>query len=150
MLRLLLLGRIPVFGDGGYVLRVAKYPQGQVSRFKRVHRDHCETFGVPKEMTSDGGSAYVSGETQQFFSTWGITHRLSSAYNPHGNLRAEQGVKTRKRLIKGNLGSDGKLDNDRFMRPILMYRNSPARDTGCSLAQVIFGRVLWDCMPIKK
>ena len=46
----------------------------------RLLRDHCETFGVPEELTSDGGSTYTSGVTQQFFKTWGIKHRLSSVY----------------------------------------------------------------------
>ena len=82
-------------------------------------RDHCKTFGVPEELTLDGGSAYISGQTQQFLSTWGINHRLSSAHNPHGNLRAEQGVRAMKRLIQGNLGPDGSLDNNRFSRVIL-------------------------------
>ena len=54
----------------------------------RLLRTHCETFRVPEELTSDGGSTYTSNRTQQFLSTWGIKHRLSSAYTPHGNLRA--------------------------------------------------------------
>ena len=62
----------------------------------RTLRLHCETFGVPEVLTSDGGPQFVSRGTQEFLETWGITHRVSSAYVPHGNLRAELGVKSMK------------------------------------------------------
>ena len=70
----------------------------------RLLRNHCETFGVPEELASDGGSTYTSNRTQEFMRTWGVKHRLSSAYTPHGNLRTEVGVKSMKRLLQGNLG----------------------------------------------
>ena len=60
-------------------------------KFIGLLRDHCKTSGVPEELASD--------QTQQFLCTWGIKHRLSSAYNPHGNLRAEVRVKVMKRFI---------------------------------------------------
>ena len=93
-------------------------------------RTHCKTFGVPEELATDGGSVYVSHDTQQFLSTWGIRHRLSSAYNPHGNLQPEVGVKAVKRLIQDNLWPSGALDNDKFSRAILTYRNTLDRDSG--------------------
>ena len=113
-------------------------------------RNHCETFGVPEELASDGGSTYTSHRTQEFLKTWGIKHRLSSAYTPHGNLRAEVGVKSMKRLLQGNLGPNGELDTDAFSRALLNYRNTPDRDMGQSPDQVVFGRVLRDMMPVVK
>ena len=120
------------------------------SELIRLLRSHCETFGVPEELSSDGGSTYMSHRTQQFLQTWGITHRVSSAYTPHGNLRAEMGVKSMKRLLQGNLGSNGELDTDAFCRALLNYRNTPDCDTGRSPAQVVFGRILRDMLPIPK
>ena len=32
-------------------------------------RTHCETFGVPEELASDGGSVYTSHKTWAFLST---------------------------------------------------------------------------------
>ena len=116
----------------------------------RLLRNHYETFGVPEELTSDGGSAYVSCRTQQFLQTWGIAHRVSLAYTPHGNLRAETGVKSMKRLLQGNIGPNGDLDTDAFCRALLNYRNTPDRDTGRSPAQVFFGRVLRDMLHVSK
>ena len=96
----------------------------------RLLRMHCETFGVPEELASDRGSTYTSNRTQEFLKTWGIRHRLSSAYTPHGNLRAEVGVKSMKRMLQGNLGPSGDLDTDAFSRALLNYRNTPDHDTG--------------------
>ena len=116
----------------------------------RLLRRHCETFGAPEEIATDGGSVYVSHSTQSFLSVWGIMHRLSLAYYLHSNLRAEMGVKSMKRLIRNNLGPNGDLDNDGFSRAILSYRNTPDRDTGLSPAQVVFDRVLKDFMLVPK
>ena len=57
------------------------------------------TYGIPDELSSDGGPEFVAHSTQQFLRTWGIHHRLSSVAFPHSNCRAEIGVKTTKRLI---------------------------------------------------
>ena len=52
------------------------------------------TFGVPEEISSDGGKEFVVAETKAFFSKWNIKHRLSSAYFPQFNSRAEVAVKS--------------------------------------------------------
>ena len=80
------------------------------------------TFGVPEEISSDGGPEFIAGETQAFLKRWGISHRCSSAYHPSSNGRAELAVKTTKRLIMDNIGHDGKLDNDRMVRALLTHR----------------------------
>ena len=89
--------------------------------------------------TLDGGPQFTSREVEMFFRSWGVKHRVSSAYVPHGNMRAEVGVKSMKRLIRNNLGPGGSLDTDRFSQAIMEYRNTPDRDMGCSPAQVVFG-----------
>ena len=65
-------------------------------------RHQFETFGASEELASDGGLGYVAATTQTFLKQWGCRHRLSSAYFPHSNLRAEQGVKMAKKLIRDN------------------------------------------------
>ena len=99
-------------------------------------------------MTSDGEPQYISAELQTFLETWVIAHRLSSAYNPHGNTRAELGVKSTKRMIQATLGPGGTLDNNKFSRAMLAYRNTPDQDTNRSQAQVLFGRHVRDFIPV--
>ena len=84
---------------------------------------------------------------KEFFERWGVEHRVSSAYYPRANKRAEVAVKSAKRLVMDNLGPRGSLDTDRFARALLAHRNNPDPETGFSPAQVIFGRDLRDHLP---
>ena len=86
-------------------------------------------------------------DTQKFLSRYGVHHMLSSVVIPHSNQRAELAVKSMKRLLRENVGLDGKLNTDKFQRAVMQYRNTPDRDTGRSPAQVIFGRELRDFLP---
>ena len=54
------------------------------------------TFGVPIELGSDGGPEFTAAETLDFLKRWGVHHRLSSAYHPQSNGRAEVAVKAMK------------------------------------------------------
>ena len=58
------------------------------------------TFGAPEELSSDGGPEFTAAETQEFLERWGVRHRLSAAYHPSSNGRAEVVVKSMKRSCK--------------------------------------------------
>lgn len=111
-------------------------------------RDYMATFGVMEELASDRGSQYTAWETKSFLQRFNVQHRLSSAYFPHSNQRAEGAVKQVKRLIRENTGPGGTLNTDKFLRALLMLRNTPDRESGLSPAEVVFGRKLRDCLPI--
>ena len=110
-------------------------------------RQLFSTFGVPVEISSDGGPEYEAHEFKGFLEKWGIKHRESSAYLPASNGRAEVGVKTTKRLLQCNIGPNGNLDTDEVVRALLQLRNTPDRDAGLSPAEILFGRPLRDAMP---
>ena len=105
------------------------------------------TFGVPTEISSDGGPEFAAQNTESFFRRWGIRHRKSSSYLPSSNGRAEVAVKSAKRLLMSNISADGTLDSDKMVRALLTLRNTP--DSSCKLspAEVIFGRRLRDTLP---
>ena len=42
------------------------------------------TFGVPEELSSNGGPEFTAGSTQAFLRLWGIQHRVSSAHPSRG------------------------------------------------------------------
>ena len=111
-------------------------------------RELFQTFGIPEELASDGGTEFMSHEVQSFLKRYGVKHRVSSVGNPHSNQRAEVCVKSMKRLLRGNLGPSGSLDNDSFSRAILQYRNTPMQSTGMSPAETLFGRQLRDFVPL--
>ena len=106
-----------------------------------------QTFGVPEELSSDGGLEFTADSTQKFLRTWNVVHRVSSAYHPKSNGKAEVAVKSVKRLMRANVGASGRLYTDRFLRAMLQLRNTPDPDCGVSPAEIIFGRRLRDNLP---
>ncbi len=126
------------------VERAKDGPQGLITVLRRTFA----TYGIPDELSSDGGPEFVAHNSRQFLQDWGVHHRLSSVAFPHSNCRAEVGVKTVKRLITGNTGKDGAIDIDAFQKAILQYRNTPDPTTKLSPAMCIFGRPTKDLIPI--
>ena len=107
------------------------------------------TFGCPCEISSDGGPEFVAHETADFLHRWGVKHRLSSAYHPKSNGRAELAVKSTKRLLQDNIGPDGKINTDKAAQALLMKRNTPDTDCKLSPAEIMFGRKLRDTLPYR-
>jgi len=55
--------------------------------------NYLSRFGVPDELSSDGGPKFVANVTDDFLSKR-VRHRLSFAYNPQSNGQAEVAVKS--------------------------------------------------------
>ena len=126
---------------------VERAEEGATGLIKTL-RHTFATYGIPDELSSDGGPEFVSHTTKEFLRQWGVHHRLSSVAFPHSNCRAEVGVKTVKRLITGNIGKDGAISIDAFQAAILQYRNTPDPTTKMSPAMCLFGRPVKDLIPI--
>lgn len=127
------------------------YPAGNdgaASLIKQL-RCHFLTFGISSELSSDGGPELTTASTQKFLKDWKVKFRLSSAYFPHSNQRAEVGVRTAKRMLRENISPGGSLDTNKFLRALLTHRNTPDRDTGKSPAQVVFARPIKDFFPVR-
>ena len=110
----------------------------------RLLRSYFATFGVPEEISSDGGPEFTAFVTQDFMRKWDIKHRVSSAYFPQSNGRAEVAVKAAKRLLMSNISPNGDLNNDSFLRALLQLRNTPDPDCDLSPAEIVFGYPLRD------
>ena len=112
-------------------------------------RTYFSTWGVPHSLSTDGDPVFTSHELKTWLKRWDVHHRVSSAYYPRSNKRAEVAVKSGKRMIMDNLGPGGTLHTDRIARALLQHRNCPDTATGLSPAQVIFGRVLKDHLSLQ-
>ena len=71
---------------------------------------HC--YGIPREVRSDGGPAYGK-EFTEFCRKSGVSHCLSSAYNPQSNGSAEKGVGQIKLLLE-KMGRKSVLSQDQI------------------------------------
>ena len=120
---------------------------GKAEQLIKRLREVFITFGIPEELTSDGGPQFTADETQRFLESWGVRHRRSSVANPHANSRAEIAVKTVKRMLMANTSPTGSLDVDSFQRAMLIYRNSIDPETKTSPAMIIFGHQIRDPIP---
>ena len=109
-------------------------------------RKFFATFGVPEEISSDGGPEFTASETKKFLATWGVRQRISSAYHPQSNGRAEVAVKSVKRLLRANTTASGSLDTDQVLLGLLQLRNTPDPDCHVSPSEIVFGRPLKDSM----
>ena len=122
---------------------------GQGARgFCRALRSYFSTFGVPDELSTDGGPEFSAVETQDLLKRWGVRHRLSSAYHPQSNGRAEVAVKSMKRLLLTHTTADGGIETDAVAAGLLQFRNTPDPESGLSPAQIVFGRSLRDLLPV--
>ena len=107
-------------------------------------RTYFATFGLPDEISTDGGPEFTAFGTQQLFKTWDVEHRVSLAYFPQYNGRAEVAVKAAKRLPIANASPSGNLNNDLFLRALLQLRNTPYPDCDMSPAEIVFDHPLRD------
>ena len=123
----------------------------KTNTYRNVHQTLLRwfrTFGVPEELATDGGPPFQSHDYRTFLRTWNVDRRLSSAYYPQSNGRAEAAVKSAKRILLGNIDpATGALDTDNAARAILAHRNTPTQDTGIPPSVMLFGRPLRDHLP---
>ena len=77
-------------------IEVSTLTYATFNSIKKVLLMYFSIFGVPQELASDGGQPFDSSDYRNFLQQWNIHCRLSSAYYPQSNGRAEAGVKTAK------------------------------------------------------
>ncbi|XP_026726970.1 uncharacterized protein K02A2.6-like [Trichoplusia ni] len=111
-------------------------------------REMWARFGLPKQLVSDNGPPFFSGEFQQFLNNNGIEHIFSAPYHPASNGAAENAVKICKKSIKKAIKSKSDVHST-LCRFLLAYRNTPHYTTGESPAKMLLGRNLrmrLDCL----
>ena len=118
--------------------------QSGANALVRCLRIFFATYGVPEEISTDGGPEFMADICKTFLRRWDVKHRVSSAYFPRSNGRAEVSVKSIKRLLRSNIGPGGSLNNDRFLQAILQHRNTPGPLSGVSPSEILFGRPIKD------
>ena len=81
----------------------------------KCFRDLFSRFGVPEEISSDGGPEFSSSSTKELVKTWDVTHRIGFAYYLILNGKTEVAVKQAKRLLRYNVNESGSLCSDKLL-----------------------------------
>lgn len=105
----------------------------------RELRNVFATFGVPRKVVTDNGTAFVSEESSMFYRKNGIIHITSAPYHPATNGQAERMVQELKRaLAKG-----GKEELQCILARFLFKQHTTVHmSTGKTPAVMLFGREL--------
>ena len=100
-------------------------------------------YGIPNVLVTDNGPQFASAEFAAFATMWGFEHVTSSPRYPQSNGKAENAVKTIKRLF-------GKCQEARQSeyQALLDWRNTPTEGFGTSPAQRFFGRRCRTLLPM--
>lgn len=86
---------------------------------KRMLLSFFKRWGAPKEISSDGGIKLVSEDMRELYRKWGITIIISSAHYPQSNGRAEGVVNAAKRVLRGNVETNGQLSTSKVRQALL-------------------------------
>ena len=117
----------------GY-FEVDRLPSKKINDVIYALRQQFARHGIPLEVVSDN-SPFGAAEFKLFAERWEFKHTTSSPRYPASNGRAENAVKTAKRLMLKASESHG----DPLMA-LLDWRNTPSEQLGPSPAKLMFGR----------
>ena len=90
---------------------------------------------IPNVLVTDNGPQFAAAEFATFASKWGFQHVTSSPRYPQSNGKAENAVKTVKRLFS----KCSETGQSEFLA-LLDWRNTPTEGLGSSPAQRFLGR----------
>ena len=100
-------------------------------------------YGVPDMLVTDNGPQFSSAELAIFTKVWDFHHQTSSPHYPQSNGKAENAVKTIKRLFT-KCRESGQSE----FRALLDWRNTPSEGMGTSPTQRFLGRRCRTLLPI--
>lgn len=92
-------------------------------------------YGIPDVIVTDNGSQFPAAQFAVFAKSWMFQHITSSPHHPQSNGKAENAVKTMKRLFTKCRESD----QSEFLA-LLDWRNTPTEGVGTSNARCLMGR----------
>ena len=125
-------------------IEVANVTQNPTSRkVIKALQDIFARFGIPDTLVTDNGSQFTSAEFKVFAKTWQFEHVTSSPRYPQSNGKAENAVKTVKRLF-----IKCKTSGQSEYLALLDWRNTPSEGYGTSPAQRLMGRRCKTRLPV--
>ena len=109
----------------------------------RKLRPHFSRHGIPLYAVTDGGPCFASHEFRNLLEKWEVEHIMSSPTYARSNGKAENAVKTVKRILKRAI-ADGR---DQYLS-LLDWRNAPYEKLHYMPAPLLFGRRTRTLLPM--
>jgi transposase InsO family protein len=113
---------------------VERLPSKTVADITYCLRQHFARHGIPEVVMTDN-SPFNSADFRKFAKQYEFTHKTSSPRYPQSNGKAENSIKTIKRLM-----IKARQDGSDPLLALLDWRNTPSEQLGVSPTQILFGR----------
>jgi hypothetical protein len=97
-------------------------------------------FGLPLEIITDNGPAFVSAKLTQFLAKLGVKHFTSSAYYPQGNGKDESTNKNMVRIVKRLIEDKPRQWHTLLTYALWLDRTTAKVSIGCTPFQLVYGQ----------
>lgn len=111
----------------------------------KILKQHMSRHGIPDKLVTDNGPQFNCAEFRRFANNFEFEHVTSSPRYPQSNGKAENAVKTVKRIMMKAVESG----SDIYLA-LLDWRNTPSEGIPGSPAQRLFGRRTKTLLPMSQ
>lgn len=119
-------------------VEIREVPNITAATTVKMLKEYISVWGIPNEIVSDNGPAFIADEFELFLIRNNIKHVLSPPYHPASNGIAENSVKSFKSHFKKLVKSNSR--HDALHKYLLFSRSTPHCTTGVSPAELQLGR----------
>jgi transposase InsO family protein len=97
-------------------------------------------FGTPRILIRDGGTHFTGKNFKRCLSKLGIEHRVSTAYQPQTNGRAETSNRQLKSILNKTIEKGGKDWSKKLDGALWAYRTAFKTPIGMTHKQFVYGK----------
>ncbi|GJV45356.1 reverse transcriptase domain-containing protein [Tanacetum coccineum] len=97
-------------------------------------------FGAPRAIISDRGTHFCNDKFDKVMSKYGVTHRLSTPYNPQMSGQVEVTNRGLKRILERTVGENHASWSDKLDDALWAFRTAYKTPNGCTPYKLVYGK----------
>nr|GEU43437.1 retrovirus-related Pol polyprotein from transposon 17.6 [Tanacetum cinerariifolium] len=97
-------------------------------------------FGTPRAIISDRGTHFCNDQFARVMTTYGITHRLATAYHPQTSGQVEVSNRGLKRILERTVGEYHASWSDKLDDALWAFCTAFKTPIGCTLYKLVYGK----------